>query len=287
MIIVRIWEGLGNQMFQYAYARALKEKGRNVYIDLGRAYDEVFTKNKKSMKRDNVIQNLKITLPEIDVERYGKYNYLRQKNIISKITYWMNAHSIAKYKFYEAKDNEYSDAVAALNGNYYVKGWFQNEKYFNNIRGILEKEFTPRQKIKISPQLKLAIEDEESVSVHVRRSDYARMNNLLSEEYYYRAIEYIKKKYKDPIFLVFSDDLEWAKRKIDVDTKLIFVNENGMLRDYEELFLMSRCKSNIIANSTFSWWAGWLNRNKRKYVIAPEKWFPSQSQIVPADWIII
>jgi len=287
MVIVRIWEGLGNQMFQYAYARALKEKGVEVRIDLKKAYDWSFTKNPKHVLRHNSIQNYRLTIPEIDAEAYGKYAYLRRKTALDECLCWMGQHSFLKYKFYEEKDILYSDRLAVLDGNYYVKGWFQDQRYFCDIRNILEQEFVPRQKIKISPALKTAMEDKESVALHIRRTDYVKMQNALSLHYYDKAIEEIRKTYRNPIFLIFSDDLEWVKDNFRTDVNVIFVNEDKRLQDYEELFIMSRCKSNIIANSTFSWWAAWLNKNEEKHIVAPGKWFPDQKQLIASEWTVI
>lgn len=259
MIIVRIWEGLGNQMFQYAYARSLKGKGVDVRLDMKKSYDEVFRKNRKHISRNTLIQNYKIIIPEIDVEKYGKYEYLRQKTIQDKIFFWMGTHSMLKYKFYEEQNIKYSDKLMNLKDNYYVKGWFQNPKYFNDIKDILIKEFVPCKKINILTRLRESIEYKESVSIHIRRCDYVKMHNELSLVYYYKAIEYMKKIYKNPIFIVFSDDIEWVKSNLKTPEKVIYANEEGNLYEFEELFLMSKCSSNIIANSTFSWWAAWLN----------------------------
>ena len=87
--------------------------------------------------------------------------------------------------------------------------------------------------------------------------------------------------------MIFSDDLEWVKENIHIKGKCIFVNEEKKLEDYEELLIMSRCRTNIIANSTFSWWAAWLNQNKDKVVIAPRKWLKGQNNIVPKEWFIL
>lgn len=94
----------------------------------------------------------------------------------------------------------------------------------------------------------------------------------------------MKQIYRNPIFLVPSDDLEWVKQNLQINGRYIYVNENGKLQDYEELFVMSKCKSNIIANSTFSWWAAWLNQNQREVVLAPKKWGKS---IVPEGWTLV
>lgn len=287
MVIIRIWEGLGNQMFQYAYARALKEKGTDARLDVNKAYDKIFTKYKNNDPRNNTIQNFKISLPLVDVYKYGKYEYLRQDTVVRRILFWFGSHFLWKYNFYEEETPEYSIKVAGIKKNCYVKGWFQSERYFKDIRPILIKELVPKKKIKISMELRNAIESKESVSIHIRRGDYVKINNAVNMIYYKMAVDYIKRVYEHPYFLIFSDDLDWVKKNLHLNDKFVYVNENKKLKDYEELFIMSRCKSNIISNSTFSWWAAWLNQNEEKIVIAPKKWLKSQKNIVPDDWVII
>lgn len=287
MIIVRIWEGLGNQMFQYAYARALKEKGMDVRLDLNKAYDNTFEKYRNNAQRENHIQNFRISLPSIDMGQYRRYEYLSRDTWLKKSVFWLQSHLLWKYRFYEEQVQCYSDKTAKIKGDYYVKGWFQSERYFRDIRDILLKEFVPKQKIRISKGLHEILNTPESVSLHVRRGDYVKANIALNKIYYEKAIDYIQENYTNPIFVVFSDDLEWVKKNIQINGKCIFVNEEKKLKDYEELFIMSRCRTNIISNSTFSWWAAWLNPNKDKVVIAPRKWLDGQRDIVPDDWLIL
>lgn len=287
MVIIRIWEGLGNQMFQYAYARALKEQGIDTRLDIDKAYDNIFIKYRNHDQRNNSIQNFNISLPSIDVYKYGKYEYLKQNTVLRKFLFWLGSHFLWKYNFYEEVSPEYSMKAAGIKKNCYVKGWFQSERYFKNIRSILIKEFVPREKIKISTELKKAIESAESVSIHIRRGDYVKINHAINITYYKMAIEYIKKAYKYPYFLIFSDDLDWVKKNLQINDKFIYVNENKILKDYEELFIMSKCQSNIISNSTFSWWAAWLNKNDKKIVIAPKQWMKVQRHIIPEDWVIL
>ena len=282
MVIIRIWEGLGNQMFQYAFARALKEKGLDVRLDLDRSYDEAFGKKRKHNARFNSVQNFRITLPRIDVCKYGRYFYLRRGNCVERFFFNFSSYGLGKYKFYEEVSAEYSDVWSQISGECYIKGWFQSEKYFKDIREILLKEFVPREKIKISKQLRYAIDDRESVALHVRRGDFVKIGQTIGLEYYTEAVALMKKKYNNPIFLVFSDDIEWTKRNLGIDGRCVYVD--GDFKDYEELFVMSRCRSNIIANSTFSWWAAWLNSNGDKYVIAPNKWAKGQENIIPNEW---
>ena len=287
MIIVRIWEGLGNQMFQYAFARAMQAKGMTVRLDMEKAYDETFDKFRNHMRRTTGIQNFNLHINAIDMYEYGKYSYLKRDTFIRKMMYFMGKNSFWPYKFYEEAEQKYAPRAEKLKGNYYVKGWFQSERYFKGIRSILLKEFTPKKKIEITGEIREALNDLQSVSVHIRRGDYVKINNTVSVLYYQRAIQYIKTLYPNPVFLIFSDDLEWVKGNLKFEGKRVYVNEDKKMQDYEELLVMSKCKSNIIANSTFSWWAAWLNQNEEKCVIAPEKWFPGQEGIVPEEWVCI
>ena len=287
MIIVRIWEGLGNQMFQYAYARALKEKGRDVRIDLDKAYDDVFRKYRNSASRENSVQNFRLSLFPLNMKRYRKYNYINRDTWVREAIYWLQANSLWKYKFYEEREPGYSESMEEIEGNYYIKGWFQSEEYFKSIRPILLKEFVPRKKLRIPGKLRAALNDSESVSLHVRRGDYVRLNLALDIGYYVKAMEHMEQIYENPIFVVFSDDLEWVKKNLPIKGRFILANDDKNLKDYEELFLMSRCRSNIISNSTFSWWGAWLNQNQNKVVIAPKKWYKAQRNIVPKEWTVL
>lgn len=271
-------------MFQYAYARELKEKGMEVRLDLKRSYDKVFGRYRNHAVRENRIQNFKISIPPIDVYKYGKYEYLKRDTLIRKAVYWMACHSLWKYKLYEEQEPDYSYEKAEIKGNYYVKGWFQSEEYFKDIRSVLLREFVPRKQIRLSKELREAFENLESVSIHIRRGDLVKLSNLLNPVYYEKAVSKIKQIYKNPVFLVFSDDLKWVKQNMHIDGRVVYVNEGGKLQDYEELFIMSRCKSNIIANSTFSWWAAWLNQNEKKIVIAPKGW---GKRIAPPQWMLL
>lgn len=287
LIIVRIWEGLGNQLFQYAFARSLKEKGYDVRLDLDKSYDNSFVKYKNNDARNNAIQNYKITLPIINVEEYGRYSYLEKKDWKDYFIFSLAKHGMWKYSFYEEIEQHYQKKSATICKNSYVKGWFQSEKYFINIRDILLKEIVPKREICISERIQKVLNDEQSVSIHIRRGDYVKTHHDLNIGYFHKAICEIKKIYATPKFLVFSDDIEWVRLYLKTEEKCVFVDEEEGLKDFEELYLMSLCKSNIISNSTFSWWGAWLNKNPDKTVISPRLWLYGQKDIVPSDWTII
>lgn len=273
MLIVRIWEGLGNQMFQYAYARKRMGEGVPIFLDLNKAYIEAFPTLKNNALRDNSIQKFNITVPVIDVEEYGRYFYLRQKTAFEKTVCCLAEKGLWPYSFIEEKREFYSKKVAHVKGNVYLKGWFQDQKYFESIRKELIHEFTPKKKIKISAGLLEIIKGGNSVAIHVRRGDFVRLGKTMPSAYYHQAKSILENRLDNPIFFVFSDDYQWVKENINwSDTRVFYIDEICKLEDYEQLFLMSRCRGQITSNSTFSWWAAWLNTFDDKMIVIPKRW---------------
>lgn len=135
------------------------------------------------------------------------------------------------------------------------------------------------------------------MSIHVRRGDYInnpetfKLHGVCGLDYYHAAIEYITKRTNTPVFYIFSDDISWAEENIKSKNQMIFVKETPHGKDYFEMYLMSVCKHNIIANSSFSWWGAWLNKSPEKIVIAPKKWMNETSidttDLVLKNWIRI
>lgn len=288
MYIVRIWEGLGNQMFQYAFARAIQQRtGQKVFLDADRAYKESFALEKKHVERPYMLDNFNIRLKKIQVNELENYKFLKQKTALDKILFSLSQKGKWFVNFLQDADSIYHKEFFKKKGNYYVFGWFQQEAYFKDSRNVLLKEFTPKRKIKISSNLLNILGKENTVAIHIRRGDYLKWGHVCNSFYYAKATDYIKKCVKNPIYLVFSDDMEWVKSNIKIDGKVIYISGEYQFKDYEELIVMSKCKHQIIANSTFSWWAAWLNRNPDKIVVAPSKWFGLQSNIVPEEWVVL
>lgn len=286
MVIVRIWEGLGNQLFQYAYARALQLRtGARVYLDSDRCYKEELEGHRLQRPYGLVNFNIKIS----QYKKMDKFFFfLRNKTYIEKIGFYLSKKKYAPIHFYRETTLEYKESLKFIKGNYYLMGWFQNEEYFKEYRELLLKELKTKKKIRITKQLKSILENEETVSIHIRRGDYRLDNNVLPVSYYEAAIAMIETKVECPYYLVFSDDMEWVKVNFPQLSRCYYMTEER-LPDYEELMVMSRCKHNIIANSTFSWWGAWLNCNKNKTVIGPQVWFLNgknrRINIMPDDWI--
>ena len=133
-----------------------------------------------------------------------------------------------------------------------------------------------------------SIKKTNSVSLHVRRGDYLNLKNIgvLDVDYYTKAVEYIRKNVENPTFYIFSDDLEWCKNSLGFLDDFIFVDRTQT--EIGDLKLMSFCRHNIIANSSFSWWSAWLNQNPKKIVIAPKGWLlndPGSNKVILSDWV--
>jgi hypothetical protein len=260
MIIVKLKGGLGNQMFQYAYGRNLELLGKKVVFDTS-----FFAGNKakKDTARDFKLNNFNIET---------KAEFSDKKRPLSEI-----------FDKIKIKLNPGQDV------------FHQSEKYFENTKDVIHKEFTLKNKPSSeSFDYKKKIADSANpISIHIRRGDYiqskvaSKVLGVLPLEYYRKAIDLITKKVIDPHFFVFSDDVEWAMANLQTGFPTIFVL-NKSIPDYEELILMSKCSHHIIANSSFSWWGAWLNSNPNKTVIAPAKWFNAKpgagKDIVPNSW---
>ncbi len=265
MVIVRILGGLGNQMFQYAYARSLYLKGYDVKLDISKF---------KTYKLHGGYQLDKF---KIDLEIADSISILLGK--------------IGLKPSIKEKSLLFNGDFKSLKGNEYVKGYFQTEKYFNEIRETLLSEFVINQKLSINTQKmeQQILATKNSCSLHIRRGDYIsdkkanKVHGTCDLAYYYKAIEFINKKIIDTTFYIFSDDIPWTKEKLKIN-KVVFVDINSI--PHEDMYLMSLCHHNITANSSFSWWGAWLNNNKKKTVIAPKNWFvEKKNEVACENWI--
>ncbi len=257
--IIPITGGLGNQLFQYAYGRKLEIiDNKDVIFDTS-----FFTQNKKDTPRP-------FLLDRFNINPLAKFSPTPEKQFT---------------KFFKK-------IISKITGQYPL---FQSEKYFKEIKDIILKEITLKNQLSYESQnvqnsIKL---EANSTSIHIRRGDYAKNphtnkhHGLIDLDYYYKAVEYIKNKSEYPLFFIFSDDIDWVRVHLKVEN-CIFIS-NPKMSEIEEMYLMSQCKHNIIANSTFSWWGAYLNQNINKIVIAPKQWTSHKTanelDILPENWI--
>ena len=282
MIIIKLNGGLGNQLFQYSLGRKLSIKNSDVFkLDLSD-----FTKDNPrsySLGEFNIIENF---ASDEDINKIKKSGVWK---LINKLKPYYK-RTIIKYKGYDFDPN-----ILKLSGNFYLDGYWQSEKYFQNIENMIRKEITLKKSLSSKyTELIDKIKNSDSVSVHIRRGDYlsdkiSKIYAMCPIEYYYKAIEKITGHYPNPHFFIFSDDINWVKQNLNIPYPKIFVSGENEIKNYEELILMSLCKHNIIANSSFSWWGAWLNKNTDKIVISPDKWFNDKignaKDLIPKNWI--
>lgn len=275
MDIVRFKGGLGNQMFQYAFIEALKGRGRHVKASLG-GYAK--NSNTRDFMLCSVFPNINLEYVPDDIfdEIDAKWKKIKQNeaerqmfcNNYEERFFWVE--DVVK------KPCTYQPEVFSTQNCVFV-GYWQSEKYFESIKEMLPSKF---RFAKVDPDIEDfsdMLEKNRYVSVHVRRGDYLSNPDvyvgICTRDYYIRAIDYIKKKEKEVKLIFFSDDMAWVKENLNIPDALYFdKNKFNCYQDWYDMYLMSRCKHNVIANSTFSWWGAWLNRNVDKIVIAPDKW---------------
>lgn len=290
MIITKLSGGLGNQMFQYAVGRAVAERNKtNLKIDLsGYEHQVGITPRQYELFLFNIQEDFSTSQENKKIKGL-EFNSL-VKRVLNKLHIKLGGSN-----YVVEKHHNFDPAILKLEDNVYLEGYWQTEKYFSDIADIIRSEFTLKDRYNnLNSEILNKIDSYNSVSMHIRRGDYvsnqetSEYHGICSLEYYQKAISLIAKKSPNPVVFIFSDDLKWCEENLKIDWPIVFVEGN---KGYEDLIMMSRCKHNIIANSSFSWWGAWLNNNPNKIVIAPGQWFADKSintiDVVPEYWIKI
>lgn len=288
MKIVNILGGLGNQMFQYALALAIKhqyESVSEVRID-PRAFRGYPIHNGYELERIFNVSIPEATVSEVMKVAYPFLNY----------RIWQLCRLFPKRRSmrYEWKSMAYDERVLTNTKDEYLIGYWQTERYFQAVRREVLKAFTFPSFASGSPNESLGkeLQRRNSVALHIRRGDYLKIGNtsgICTIEYYKKAISHIKEKIIPEVYSVFSDDIDWCVECLGAifgNSDVRYVNWNKGRESFRDIQLMSLCKHNIIANSSFSWWGAWLNQHSEKIVIAPSRWMNSEgwSEIIPDGW---
>ena len=287
MIIGKIIGGLGNQMFQYTFYEYLSNlKNLNLKVDLS-PFENYSLHNGYELERA-----FGLTLqPASDIE----CNRLKTKFPISfKVENKILNKNILFGKTHFAERNFYLNPnIFKCNyPDFYVEGYFQTDKYAKHFESFTREAFTFKTQLTKSEHELLT---GNCVSIHIRGGDYigVKANNLLfggicTQHYYQQAITKIKQLVKNPHFLIFTNDVNHAKSILKHENFKI-VNWNTGNNSFRDMYLMSLCKHNIIANSSFSWWGAWLNSHADKIVISPKKWINgdkiNQKDVIPSSWV--
>ena len=265
--------GLGNQMFQYALAMALSKMGKDVYVN---GFIADYENDHNGMELHDVfnidtsngfLTNLFVKFIYKFVVKYRKYSSLM---------------SVIGVECLFDVDNNFDWIKSCYNLKLFNIwfGRFQSELFFLNCKDEILRTFQFDGK-KVSCDTRNVVDNimrNESVSIHIRKGDYMdRKNydlyaNICTDKYYQYCVSIVNDKIDNPIFFVFSDDKKWVLENLELPINTVFVDWNVGRESWKDMYLMSICKHNIIANSTFSWWAAYLNKNPNKLVLCPRKY---------------
>jgi hypothetical protein len=290
MIISHIIGGLGNQMFQYALGRSRSLEldvplklhvsdfagyGLHNGFELGHVFSGDF-------------------LPAADDEVRSVLGWRRswacRRILINRRAAALRGpHLIVEPRF------GYWPGIAETTDNCFLVGNWQSEKYFKNVESTIRADLNFRHPPNSRNQEWMSrIGDCQSVSLHVRRGDYAThartraVLGILPLDYYRAAIDFVAGRTESPELFIFSDDIPWAREHLDIPFPCHYIDHNKGPESYNDMRLMSVCRHHIIANSSFSWWGAWLNPAPDKIVVAPRRWFAngwSIEDLIPAAWV--
>lgn len=301
MKIVQLSGGIGNQMFQFAFGKAIESKQSDVVLfdkDTWFYKDSLrFNKNTGLTDDGRCKREYELGIFDISENSFARQEdveRLRKKSICPKII--RNIFGIEKYKYLvkERKEFCFDEGLLNIKTDAYYEGFFQNELYFNNIRVVLLDifQFPHLDPLDVeNTELLNSIENNDSaVFIHVRREDYVNLNMTLSLDYYKKAVEKIFSLIKDPHFYVFcAEDPSYIEENFKFlnNYELVGTKNNKRNNYWVNMLMMSKCKHAIIANSSYSWWGAWLIKNKNKVVLAPSPWLFGNDNIICKDWIKI
>jgi hypothetical protein len=292
MIISRLAGGLGNQMFQYAAGRALAYcRGTSLGLDLS----ALRSRTSSLTMRDYELECFSITCELVDSKNLLLGDIA---SIFPSLFGLINRKKVFKESSIDYIPNFFTCFDETL-----LIGYWQSHRYFISIAESIYEEFQPRNPfcIENSEFAKILIDDEHSVALHVRRGDYhtlpsaSSFHGSLGDDYYRQAIKLAIDHDDKSNIIIFSDDMEWCRHHFSGLINVHFAPSPGNAQAWEDLVLMSLCRSNVIANSSYSWWSAWLGDMRHgvrnRLVIAPKRWFLRQaycaSDRFPAHWALI
>lgn len=314
MIVVRMRDGLGNQMFQYAIGRKLAESYDTTlkldarwYVDqenksvASRSYNLPKFDIRAQSATDEDLRDFfsigPVPVPEDTVHlssRVSEVIGVVPTELITRMNSWLFDY------YWEIRDsppsetpswpyvNKFWPSIFSLSGNLYLAGFWQDPQYFADMRETLQEELTvTRPPSGKNKSLLEEIESTTSIGIHIRRGDYVDMGSELPTAYYRHAVRRIEQSVSEPTYYVFSNDPEWVSKEFDIGRDIVNVRHNDGSTDYEDFRLLRRCDHQIIANSTFSWWAAWLNKAPNKIVCVPDSALDRNPYGFCDDWVPI
>jgi len=299
MVIAKLQGGLGNQMFQYAAGLSLARKRQtNLKLDisflLDRAPKENFVLRDFDLEVFDVPES--VATPE-EVRSFTRLTEPGTRSLLERLE-----DKMIRRSYFREENGPFDCRVLDLSRRTYLDGYFQNEKYFEDIGAIIRQCFKfPEHQWELTPEgaaLMDAITSSNSVCLNVRRGDYVTnpashyWHGVCEKDYFLKAMTCLAEKVESPHYYVFSDDPAWCRESFSGMPNLTVVgHEHKGPRFVQYLWMMSQCKHFIIPNSSFAWWAAWLAKNPEKLILRPSVWFRAPEMkgvnICPESWIAV
>ncbi|MDB2389810.1 alpha-1,2-fucosyltransferase [Alphaproteobacteria bacterium] len=284
----RLFGGLGNQLFIYAFSKAMALRNNaDLELDIKSGF-----LNDKKFKR--VFELTKLDLDFVELKPISK--------VKRKLLRYVNFFLPFKMKFCHYEDtSNFNDLFLhkKIKGKIYFEGYWQNYHYFEDQKKAIKSElYDSLQKLIIDHESYKLVQDKNCVAIHVRFFDIDEptSSTIMTTCYYKEAVARISKSVQKPYFLIFSDNINRAKKLI----LPILNNNNFIFMDFsqlslvDEFALMCSCNHFIISNSTFSWWGAWLGSSIHKQIYAPNIFVPKENggtwnveELIPEGWILI
>jgi hypothetical protein len=295
MICVQLNGGLGNQMFQYACGRSLAYKNNtDLVFDLSRI-------NLKTNKIGITKRSFQLDIFQLGVREVTNMERKKIKPLLYRMINIISIKILSKgiqtpIYFIERKIG-YNNKIENIRKNCFLSGYWQSEKYFKYAESLIRDEFTFPKYLNSENTFYLnKIKHTNSISLHIRRTDFVNneshdVHGICTIDYYLKAVYHISSLVENPVYYIFSDEIEWAKKNLKLLYETYYITGNSGDSSYIDMLLMSNCKHNIIANSSFSWWGAWLNQNQNNIIIAPKNWFLNKKlndqtgDLIPDSWI--
>jgi hypothetical protein len=286
-ILVHLLGGLGNQMFQYAAARAVAVRC-NAPLILDASWLSDGAQRQFALRPFRIKADVLQPAPSRSPLSLALWRFARRLNR-------RFAPRRLGAPVYREKSFRYDDGVQSCRAPVYMYGYFQSEKYFADCREVIFQDFQvvtpPRPAAKALLDL---IEASDAICLHIRRGDYVTdpsanaFHGLCPLDYYHRGLDDVARHLTRPECFVFSDDPVWVRENLKLNVPMTIVDIHGPDEAHEDLRLMAACHSYVIANSTLSWWGAWLGRRAGKCVVAPQQWFQTTTRdthdLIPGDW---
>jgi hypothetical protein len=284
-VVVPLIGGLGNQMFQYAAARAVALKNDSaVKLELSWFGTDA--------ERQYALEPFAIEATTMVSEKQAARKYDLLSRLMRRLPIARRQNGLPVFK--EASFR-YDESIEQARAPIFLDGYFQSEKYFLQYRDQIAADFKLRNKpLAATAAVLNQISQTDAICIHFRRGDYVTSkvanahHGTCSLEYYEAGLGYVAEGLARPHCFVFSDDPVWARENFAPKMPVTFVDIHATNQAHEDLRLMASCQRYVIANSSLSWWGAWLGSHGNKKVVAPAKWFQKRdidtSDLVPSSW---